>query len=155
MRWYRKIIEAPEGDFTALGDALIWFENEHDDGKKILKVKGKITKIATELPAWIEYYYGLWMEVEAISKYMEAKVDRATQVARKAYLEHYNRALSDATADKYAKAEPEVLDLRLLLNHVLLIRNQLNGLHSGFNTLHFQLTNVVKLHAAGIEDAEL
>ena len=95
------------------------------------------------------------MEVEAIAKYLEILIDKATQTARRNYTEHYNRALSDITADKYAKADPAVLDLRMLLNHVLLIRNQLNGLHKGFEAQHFQLSNVVKLHAAGIEDAEL
>lgn len=147
---------APEGDYSILGDAILWFENEHDEGKKQLDVKGRrVTEVATKLPAWIDYYYGVWMEVEAILKLLEAHIDRATQKARKLYIEHYNRALSDRTAEKYAEAEPEVLDLRMLHNHMLLIRNQLNGLHKGFEALHFQLTNVTKLLAAGIEDATL
>ncbi len=155
MRWYRKIANAPEGDFAALGEAILWFEDEIDRGKGELKVKGRITAVATNLPAWVEYYYGVFMEIEAIVKFLEMQVEKATQVARKGYIEHYARALSDRTAEKYAEADPAVLDLRLLLNHVLLLRNQFSGLHKGFEVMHFQLSNITKLHAAGIEDAEL
>lgn len=155
MRWYRKIANAPEGDYSALGDAIEWFEREYDQGREKLTPHGKITAKSSNLPSWVEYYYGVFMEIEAIVKFMEEQVNKATAKWRRHYMEHYNRALSDRMAEKYAEAETEVLDLRLLLNHVLLIRNQFTGLHKGFEYLHFQLGNITKLHAAGIEDAEL
>ena len=155
MRWFRKVSSAPAGDYEALGKAIDWLEIEIETGRGELKTRGRIIDVAANLPSWVEYYYGVFMEVEAIMKFMELQIDRETQAARIRYTDHYNRALSAPSIEKYAAADDSVLALRQLHIHVTLLRNQLSGLHKGFDTLNYQLSNITKIRCAGIEDAEL
>lgn len=155
MRWYRKITSAPEGDFTPLGEALEWFEDEYETARKELNVKGRLTEAEARLPGNAEYYYGLSVELEGILKWLEIQIDKTLAKARRQYLEHYNRQLTDRMAEKYAEADPSVIDLRLLANHVALMRNKYHGITKGLEYLHFQLGNITQLYKAGIEDASL
>lgn len=159
VRWHRKVRSTPEGDYGALTEAVLdaveWFEEEYETARDQVKPKGRLTTIASQLPSWIEYYYGIFQEIEGIFKHVEILIDKETQIARKSFIEHYNRDLNINQVEKYAGSSEIVLSLRMLLNNVGVIRGKYAGLHKSFEALHFQLTNVVKLHAAGIEDAEL
>ena len=42
-----------------------------------------------------------------------------------------------------------------LINQVAYTRNQFLGITKGFEIKHFQLTNIIKLRVAGMEDAEI
>lgn len=159
VRWHRKVTSTPEGDYGVLTetvlDAVDWFEDEYDKAKDQVRPKGRLTTIASQLPSWIEYYYGIFQEIEGIFKHVEILVDKETQIARKSFTEHYNRDLNVNQVEKYSASAENVIPLRMLLNHVGLIRGKYAGLHKAFEALHFQLTNITKLHAAGIEDVEI
>ena len=60
-----------------------------------------------------------------------------------------------ADAEKYADGEQEVVAISELINQVAYTRNQYLGITKGFEIKHFQLTNIIKLRVAGMEDAEI
>ena len=73
----------------------------------------------------------------------------------KKYLENYNRALSSRDAEKYVDGEKDVIDMEKLINDFALIRNQWLGITKGLDQKQWQITNIVKLRVAGMEDATI
>lgn len=153
MRWYRQVTNAAEGDYSALADALDWFTEEHKILHPQLKAEGRIEKLAQRLPGMVEYNWRLLQEVEAIFKWAEIQETKILSKARKHYLENYPRALSERAANQMAEGDSTVIDIRLLLVEISLVRNYFLALTKGFEYLHYQLTNITRLRASGVEDA--
>ena len=71
----------------------------------------------------------------------------------KKYLENYQRALSSRDVDKYVEGEADVVDFEKIVNEFALLRNRWLGITKGLDQKQWQLTNIVKLRVAGMEDA--
>lgn len=153
--WYSKINSAPEGDYTVLVDALDWFETEYQKGREEIKLKGRLEDCAKRLPGLVEYYYRHLQELDAILQWFEISIHKVYVKHKIRYLEHYNRSLSEKSAGERAEAEQEYIDLKLLYNQVGLMRNQFFGIHKALDASNFQLSNIVALRKAGIEDATI
>lgn len=153
MKWYRRVAQDPN-DLEPLAEALEHFENEYLEARKELEVKGRrIEEVARRLPGIVEYRFGQLQEIEAILSLFELRVDKAVAESKKRYLENYQRNLSERTAEKYAEVDQEVIDLKMLVIEIARVRNLFLSLTKGMEYLHFQLSNVVRLRQAGIEDA--
>lgn len=153
--WYSRISRAPEGDFSPIADAIVWFENEYQAARKDIEISGRIEVFMMRLPGLVEYYWRHLQELEAILEWFDILLTKTMGKARKKYLEHYNRDLSDRTAEKFAEADPDVLTLRLLRNEITLMRNQFLGIHKALEVAQYQCTNVRALRVAGMEDATI
>jgi hypothetical protein len=154
-RWYAKVVADPN-DLSPVLDAYDWFEKQYEEANKDLDTNNKrIEEIAKRLAGMVEYRYGQLQEVEAIFCYLERREKKALGDARRRYLEHYKRNLTDTMATKYAEADDDVIAFAALKEQIGLIRNKFLGLSKGYEILHFQLTNITKLRVAGIEDAML
>lgn len=153
MDWYRRVSKDPD-DLVPLADALAHFEAEYQDARRELDVKGKrIEEVSRRLPGIVEYRFAQLQEIEAILALFELRVDKATAEAKKRYLEHYNRTLSDRTAEKYAEVDQDVFDLKMLIIEISRVRNLFLSITKGMEYLHWQLNNLIKLRQAGIEDS--
>ena len=73
----------------------------------------------------------------------------------KKFLENYNRALSSRDAEKYVDGEQDVVDMDKIINEFALLRNQWLGITKGLDQKQWQITNIVKLRVAGMEDANI
>jgi len=152
--WYGRITAQPD-DLTPLVECLAHYEVEHEEALKEVKTKGKIEMIAKQIPGWSAYRFAQLQELEAILEYLNIKLRKTKGNAYRKYMEKYDRTLTSRDAEKYADAEPEVLDLALLINEVALTRNKFLAIMKGLEYLHFQLGNITKLRVAGIEDASI
>lgn len=156
MRWYKKVTSAADGDFTALADALDWFDAEFERAKGDLVMdRMPLVQFEKRLPGLMAYYYGIAQELDGILQWLEIQKKKVLQAARKGYMEHYAKALSDRTAEKYAEADSDVVDLELLINEVALRARHYDGITKGLEFAHFQCTNITKKLVAGIEDASI
>ncbi len=156
MRWYSKVVSAPDGDFSVLAKALEWYDDEYERAKGDLRVDGQqITQVSAKLGGLMAYYYGQQQEIDAIHQWLEIHYTRVLQKARKGFLEHYAKQLSDRTAQQYAEADEDVLTIRLLINEVALRNRLYQGITKGLETLSFRLGDITKLRTAGIEDATI
>jgi hypothetical protein len=63
--------------------------------------------------------------------------------------------LSSRDAEKYVDGETEVVEYEELINEVALLRNQYLGIIKALDSKNWTLSNIVKLRAAGMEDATL
>lgn len=151
MSWYRKIVK----DWDHIPDCLDYFENELADARAEVKIKGNVEKAATELPAYVELRFSQLQELEAILEHLNIQLRKKRSEYLRKYLENYNKALSSRDAEKYADGEDEVIAISELINQVALMRNKFQGITKGFEIKHFQLSNVIKLRVAGMEDASI
>ena len=155
-RWYRSISSAKDF-YVPLGEAIEHFQDEYMKAKADLKPKRGtlMTDISINLPGMVEYRYGQTQELEAILHFLEIQYDIRKGLAKRNFLENYNRTLTDRQADAMADIDPEVIILREFINETALVRNQFLGISKGLEYLHFQLGNLTKLKIAGFEDATL
>ena len=94
-------------------------------------------------------------ELEAILEYLNIELRRLRSTFFKKYLENYQRALSSRDVEKYVDGEQDVVDMEKITNEFALMRNKWLGNPKGLDQKQWQITNIVKLRVAGMEDASL
>jgi hypothetical protein len=149
--WYRKVV----ADLSCLPDCIEWFENELIAGRMELKLVGSLEKASREMPGIVEYRFNQLQEIEAILEQLNIQLRKIRSAKFRQFTEHYNRALTSRDAEKYVDGEPEVCDMDAIVNEFALVRNKFLGLTKALDIKQWQLSNVVKLRVAGMEDAEL
>jgi hypothetical protein len=151
MNWYSNIVK----DWSEIPNFIQFFEKELTDARKEVRIHGNIEMNSTRLPAYVELRFGQLQEIEAILEHLNIQLRRKRSQYLRKYLENYNKVLSSRDAEKYADGEDEIVAIGELINQVALIRNQYLGITKGFEIKHFQLTNIIKLRVAGMEDSEI
>ena len=104
------------------------------------------------MPGIVEQRYCQLQEIEAILEYLNIEQRRLRSQFFKKYLENYPRALSSRDVEKYVDGEADVVDMEKIINEFALLRNQWLGIIKGIDQKQWQITNIVKLRTAGLED---
>ena len=151
MSWYSKIV----ADWSKIPSCIDYFEGELQEARNEVKIYGNVEKNATMLPGFVELRFGQLQEIEAILEHLNIQLRKKRSEYLRKYLESYNKALSSRDAEKYADGEAEVVAISELINQVALLRNKFQGITKGFEIKHFQLSNIIKLRVAGMEDATI
>jgi hypothetical protein len=73
----------------------------------------------------------------------------------KKYLENYQRALSSRDVEKYVDGESDVVDMEKIINEFAMLRNQWLGIIKALDIKQWQLSNIIKLRTAGLEDISI
>tara|TARA_B100001057_G_scaffold196044_1_gene196751 strand:+ start:702 stop:1154 length:453 start_codon:yes stop_codon:yes gene_type:complete len=149
--WYSKISK----DIGNIPDALIYYENELAEAKREVGIKGNIERASASMPGIVEQRFNQLQELEAILNYLNIELRRLRSSYFKKYLENYQRALSSRDVEKYVDGEPDVVDYEKIINELALMRNKWLGVLKGLDQKQWQLTNIVKLRVAGMEDASV
>jgi hypothetical protein len=149
--WYSEISR----DVSKITDAVAYFESELQDARQEVKLKGNVERAAAEMPGIVEHRFNQLQEIEAILNYLNIELRRLRSSFFKKYLENYQRALSSRDVEKYVDGERDVVDYEKIINEFALMRNKWLGLLKGLDQKQWQITNVVKLRVAGMEDASL
>lgn len=151
MTWYVKVSQ----DISNIPDAIIYFENELNEAKKEVRISGNIEKASAAMPGIVEHRYNQLQEIEAILEYLNIELRRLRSQYFKKYLENYQRALSSRDVEKYVDGEADVVDYEKIINEFALLRNRWLGIIKSLDIKQWQLSNVIKLRVAGMEDASL
>ena len=149
--WYRKVT-ANLGEIVS---AISHFEKEIDQARFECSMKGVLEKHSREMPGIVEHRFNQLQEVEAILEFLNTEMRKLRSQTFRKFLENYNKALSSRDAEKYVDGEQEVVDLQYLINDFSLVRNKYIGVIKALEAKGFQINNVVKLRAAGLEDISL
>ena len=142
-------------DLSNIVPAIGYYEKELEDAKWEVKIKGSLEKASSSLPGLTEFRFNQLQEIEAILNYLNIELRRLRSSYFKKYLENYQRALSSRDVEKYVDGEADVVDYEKIINEFALMRNKWLGLLKGLDQKQWQITNVVKLRVAGMEDATL
>ena len=107
------------------------------------------------MPGLVEQRFNQLQELEAILEYLNIELRRLRSTFFKKYLENYQRALSSRDVEKYVDGEADVVDMEKIINEFALMRNKWLGITKGLDQKQWQITNIVKLRVAGMEDATI
>ena len=149
--WYTKVSK----DISLIPECIKHFEDEYQQAKKECSIWGNLEKASASMPGVVEHRFNQLQEIEAILEYLNIESKRLRSKTFKKFLENYNRVLSSRDADKYVDGETDVVDLAKIINEFALLRNQWLGITKGLDQKQWQITNIVKLRVAGMEDANI
>lgn len=151
MTWYSKIAK----DISYIPDAIEFFDKEYQQAKKDTAISGNIEKLSSNMPGVVELRFSQLQEIEAILEYLNIELRRLRSSMFRKYLETYQRALSSRDVEKYVDGEPDVVDMEKIINEFALMRNKWLGITKSLDIKQWQLSNIIKLRVAGMEDASL
>jgi hypothetical protein len=149
--WFNQI----RNNIANLVPAIEYYEKQLEEARIETSLKGNVEKHSRDMPGIVEHRFNQLQEIEAIVEYLNIELRKKRTEHYKKFLEHYNRALSSRDADKYVDGEADVVDLQHLVNEFALVRNKFMGLIKALDTKGYQINNIVKLRAAGLEDISL
>ena len=149
--WYNKVAK----DISNIPDAVDYFEAELIAAKFECRITGNIEKAAAGMPGVVEQRYSQLQEIEAILEYLNIELRRLKSSHFRKYLENYARALSSRDVEKYVEGESDVVDMEKIINEFALLRNKWLGITKALDQKQWQITNIVKLRVAGMEDASI
>ena len=107
------------------------------------------------MPGVVEHRFNQLQELEAILEYLNIEKRQLRAKVFKKYLENYQRALSSRDVEKYVDGESDVVDMEKIVLEFALLRNKWLGIIKGLDQKQWQITNIVKLRVAGMEDASI
>jgi hypothetical protein len=151
MGWYSEVSR----DILKIPNAIQYFEDELLQARLEVKIKGHIERTSAELPGIVEHRFNQLQEIEAILEYLNIELRRLRSIFFKKYLENYQRALSSRDVEKYVDGEDDVVDYEKIINEFALIRNKWLGVLKALDQKQWQITNIIKLRVAGMEDATI
>jgi hypothetical protein len=140
-------------DLAVVLQAIDHFEAEYKKGLADLDCVGRISEAEGRLPGQTAYHMANQKDLEIINRILDLRVERVEQRYYKKYKETYNRDLSQREIDRYLAGEDEVYHIRNLHLRFARTMNLYASLIKGLEIKHYQLTNITKLRAAGLDDA--
>ena len=142
-------------DINKIPTAIKFFEDQLIEARGEVKLKGNVERAAAEMPGIVEHRFNQLQEIEAILEYLNIELRRLRSSFFRKYLENYQRALSSRDVEKYVDGEADVVDYEKIINEFALMRNKWLGVLKALDQKQWQITNIVKLRVAGMEDATL
>ena len=151
MGWYSEVSR----DVGKIPNAVAFFEAELEEARVECKLSGNLERASASMPGIVEHRFNQLQEIEAILNYLNIELRRLRSSYFKKYLENYQRALSSRDVEKYVDGEADVVDYEKIINEFALLRNKWLGVLKALDQKQWQITNIVKLRVAGMEDATL
>jgi len=149
--WYDKVSK----DISNIPDAITHFENELILAKQEVRISGVVEQASAKMPGIVEHRFNQLQEIEAILEYLNIELRRLRSQHFRKYLENYQRALSSRDCEKFVDGESDVIDFEKIINEFALLRNKWLGIIKGLDIKQWQVSNIIKLRVAGMEDASL
>ena len=151
INWYDKVSK----DINNIPSAVDYYEKELVEAKKETNIKGRIEMASATMPAIVETRFSQLQEIEAILEYLNIELRRLRATHFRKYVENYQRQLSSRDAEKFVDGEADVVDFEKIINEFALLRNKWLGIIKGLDIKQWQLSNIVKLRTAGLDDPTL
>ena len=142
-------------DISFIPDAIDYYHNELITAKTECRISGNLEKIAANMPGIVEHRFNQLQEIEAILEFLNIELRKLKSQYFRKYLENYQRALSSRDCDRFVEGEADVVEFEKIVNEFALLRNTWLGITKALDQKQWQITNIVKLRVAGMEDATL
>ena len=151
MNWYSKVSK----DIAHLPACIDYFYTQLEEARRDVKIYGNVEKASAALPGSVEQRFNQLQDIEGILEYLNIELRRLRSKTFKKYLENYQRALSSRDVEKYVDGEADVVDMEKIINEFALLRNQWLGIIKGLDIKQWQVSNIIKLRTAGMEDVSI
>jgi hypothetical protein len=151
INWYYKV----KDDISNIPKAIDFFQDELINAKSDVIISGSIEKASAMLPNIVETRFSQLQEIEAILEYLNIELRKLRSFYFRKYLETYARALSSRDCEKFVDGEADIIEFEKLINEFALIRNKWLGILKAIDVKQWQVSNIVKLRTAGLDDASI
>jgi hypothetical protein len=145
-------LTAIRNDQSEIVSAIDYYERVLEQARKEVTLRGSIEAHSRDMPATVEQRFCQLQELEAILEYLNIELRKMRSLKFKKFLEGYNRQLTSRDAEKYIDGEQDVVDMQHIINEFALVRNKMQGVIKALEAKQFQINNLVKLRAAGLDD---
>lgn len=142
-------------DENKLTEVLAYFNSEYEEARAELKLSGKLEKYISQISANFEYRYSQLQELEAILEHFNIKLKSIKSKKYQQLINSSARALSQSDLRQYIEGDEQVVAVQTVINEIALVRNKFISLSKGFETQNWQLSNLTKLYAAGLDDIRI
>ena len=153
--WYKKVRD----DLTLLPEFLEYYQNEYEEAKKEVKLSGSgsLQNAAAAIPHVVEHRFAQLQDIEAVLKHLNIQYEKIRSEVFQKWFENQKaaRALTARDAEKYVDSDQMVNEMAELINEVAFIRNLYLSIHKGLDNKSYQINNITKLKAAGLDDAKI
>ena len=141
-------------NLSNLPEILERYEQELDGFEKNLKLEGKsIVYANTEQPAWMSYYDQRKIEMHAIVKLVDAKVQSVRGGWWKHYNEQYERTLAPKDKENYINNKKEYIEQYELYLEVCELYEKYASVVKAFESRGFALRNITDLKVHALHDS--
>lgn len=151
MNW----LEILDKDHDKVDDFIDEYIQYVDAAKAEVTIDGNVSKLARAMPTITDRRFSQLQEVEAVLELFDIKLRKERSKLYRSYLENYQRALTSRDVEKYIDGEPSYIELLYIKNHIVLLRNKFASITKALEVKHFQLTNIMKMKVAGLDDEDI
>lgn len=148
MKWLNII----EKDLDKLDDFIKEYNDHLVEAKKEVEIGSHIINEARRLPHIVDLYFSRLQEIEAVYELVDIQLKKTRSKLHRHYLTNYQQKLVSRDVERFVEGEPEFVEMMIKKNKVDLLRNKFASITKGLEYKHFQITNIVKLKAAGIDE---
>ena len=141
-----------EKDESKVDDFIKHFENELIAAQEEILIGDRIISEARRLPHIVDFRFGQLQEIDAVYELMDIKLKEIRSHLHRHYLTNYQHKLVSRDVDRFVEGEITYVDAMIKRNKVNLIRSKFESVTKGLEYKNFQITNIVKLKAAGVDD---
>lgn len=152
MTNYLKLIKENANNVPTV---LSYFEEEYEKAREEVKIKGNLQRCISELSSLYEMRFAQLQELEAIMEFFDIKLKGIRSSLYQKLMNNSQRALTSNDIKQYIDGDKNIIDLQLIINDIALVRNKFISLTKGFESKNWQLSNLTKLHCAGLDAIEI
>lgn len=134
-----------------LEEFIDYFDSEYKVAKEEVKINEYISTEARTMPGITEQRYYQYQMIEGVLEFLDIKYRQLRSKEYRRFLENYNRTVTSRDAEKYIDSEDAIIEMAIHMNDVKNLRSKFVSITKGLETKHFQLTNLTKLKAAGLD----
>lgn len=152
MTNYLKLIKENANNVPTV---LSYFEEEYEKAREEVKIKGNLQRCISELSSLYEMRFAQLQELEAIMEFFDIKLKGIRSSLYQKLMNNSQRALTSNDIKQYIDGDKNIIDLQLIINDIALVRNKFISLTKGFESKNFMLSNLTRLHCAGLDQIEV
>lgn len=136
-------------------DFITEYEKHYLEAKEDIKLDGNLITLSKKMPSIIEIRYSQFEDINTIMALLEHMLAQARSKHFVKYNEHYAKALSSRDIQQYIDGEADVFEIVEKLTKVTRLRNKFAGVSKALEAKQFQISNIVKLKVAGLDNIDI
>ena len=151
VNWFDEV----QKDNNKLPLALKNFNERYEEILPMVKIEGRLSAQEAQLGFIVSIVQGDWSVICAIHEYFNILLRKTRSDLYKKYLETYARQLTSNDVKNYIDGDTTVVGFQKIINEIQLVENKYVGLSKGLESKNFQLNNLTKIKAMGLDLVEM
>lgn len=154
VRWFDSVREDRK---KYIKPAVEYYLSAVEDGRKYVTAMGNVEYLLAETPGLEHYYKGILVDCQQVRRWMEAVEESMTARKYKHFMfdPEVRRKYGDLKTTEISKlvqAEDDIIEVKFQIRNIANAENHLLSLIEGFTTRNMNLTTIVKIRQANLQD---